>query len=447
MPCTFSRNQSDMVTLVLFYRNASHVGQVGAPLYTLDARMMNDHKLADQKPSDHRPTDHHRFADLHRFNGDGKLSEPARNEPTNAYGHHKLMRQSADKEYFLDYELDGRSNSYRAAPINYRHRLLKRSPASSLITRQDGRNQSKHERPNSNENHRLTSSIGNVSMVNGISSLMQLLAIKGHLNQSRLASMIGEEQTISQEQQISAPDSASNQTKLINVERRSKANGQARAQLEKSLFYQLQQDRESWQQTESNLPERRNQVNNLFGRTSAVATGGELLAGGDASLSRAPIEFSPGSLVRSPAVDQLEDQPQHFVAPQLANRIRLNWPPARLRQYQPYNSLANLDGTSNSTYSHRKLESRSQTNHVKSDPLLHFNALLSIKNATEEDAGEYLCEFCCLDLVSLRELKKLRKWRKKSRKFVRIIFLGHSQHTVFSNNFSLKFLENAVSGP
>lgn len=394
-----------MVTLVLFYRNASHVGQVGAPLYTLDARMMNDHKLADQRPpADHR--DHQKYAVLHRFNedvlvGDRKLSGSPKNEP--AYGHHKLMRQSGDKEYFLDDQLDSQSN--RASPINYRHRLLKRSPASPLITRQGARNQnsSKHERTNSNENHRLTSSIGNVSMVNGISSLMQLLAIKGHLNQSRLAAMIGEEQTISQEQQISAPDNASNQTKLINVEKKSAANGQA----EKSLFYQLQHDRqsdrqpdrqaerESWQQTESNLPERRNQVNNnnLFGRTGA--TGGEPLTGGGASLARAPIEFNGGNLVRSPAVDQLEDQPQHFVAPQLANRIRLNWPPARLRQYQPYNNPQSLDSgaSSNSTYGSRKLESRSQTNHVKSDPLLHFNALLSIKNATEEDAGEYLCEF------------------------------------------------------
>lgn len=401
LPCTFTRNSSDMVTLILFYRNASHVGQVGAPLYTLDARMMNDVKAVDQP----------KIGDIHRFTdavqpavGDKKLSEPkeaARSrQTTNAYGHHKLMRQSGDKElsHFLIDELNGWPDFYRASANTIRQRLWKRSPGNALIA---SNRSSKHEKPNSNENHRLTSSIGNVSMVNGISSLMHLLAIKGHLNQSRLAAMISEDQTISQEQPISLPDSASNQTKLINVEK--KANhqpDQARAQLERSLFYQLQQDRQSWPQSESNLPERRNQVNNLFGRaTMAAATGAELLVGGDASggaLSR-QFEFNTGNLVRSTAVDQLENQPQHFVAPQLANRIRLNWPPARLRQYQPYNALANLEAaaasSNSSTYSNRKPESRSQTNHVKSDPLLHFNALLNIKNATEEDAGEYLCEF------------------------------------------------------
>ena len=421
LPCTFSRNSSDMVTLVLFYRNASHVGQVGAPLYTLDARMMNEPKAADHRPPvDHRLVDPHKFSDLYRFANvvgqaaaltmvqtvdqtvvsDKKLSEPkeaARSRQVNEFGVHKAMRQSADKKYFLIDELNGRSNDYRASSSTYRQRLRKRSPASALIARQfGGRNQnSKHE--NSNENHRLTSSIGNVSMVNGISSLMHLLAIKGHLNQSRLASMISEDQTISQEQPISLPDSASNQTKLINVEKnvekkKSKVGGSA--PLERSLFYQLQQDREAWQQTESNLPERRNQVNNLSGRQTVAATG-EVAAGGNASgsPSRPQDELSAGNLVRSRPVDQLENQPQHFVAPQLANRIRLNWPPARLRQYQPYNSFAYLDSPTNSTHNNRKPESRSQTNHVKSDPLLHFNALLSIKNATEEDAGEYLCKF------------------------------------------------------
>jgi hypothetical protein len=38
LPCEFNVTGSDQVTLLLFYRNASHVGQVGAPLYTLDAR-------------------------------------------------------------------------------------------------------------------------------------------------------------------------------------------------------------------------------------------------------------------------------------------------------------------------------------------------------------------------------------------------------------------------
>lgn len=38
LPCDFNVTGSDQVTLLLFYRNASHVGQVGAPLYTLDAR-------------------------------------------------------------------------------------------------------------------------------------------------------------------------------------------------------------------------------------------------------------------------------------------------------------------------------------------------------------------------------------------------------------------------
>ena len=387
-----------MVTLILFYRNASHVGQVGAPLYTLDARMMNDQKAADP-PADHRPLDPHKFGDrlsdaVQTAAHDKKLSEPTRSRQTNEYGHHKLMRQSADKKYFLIGELNGGSNHYRADARAHRQRLWKRSPTLIARPTSGGLNQSsKHERPNSNENHKLTSSIGNVSMVNGISSLMQLLAIKGHLNQSRLAGMISEDQTISKEQPIGLPDSASNQTKLINVEKKANLDDQAnaRTQLERSLFYQLQQDRESWQQTESNLLERRNQVNNLFGRTSVAATG-ELLAGGDASgaLSR-PIEL--GHLVRLTAADQLENRPQHFVAPQLANRIRLNWPPARLRQYHPYNSLAGLDSSSpNSTYGSRRPESRSQTNHVRSDPLLHFNALLSIKNATEEDAGEYLCK-------------------------------------------------------
>lgn len=80
----------------------------------------------------------------------------------------------------------------------------------------------------------------------------------------------------------------------------------------------------------------------------------------------------------------------------------LTWPPTQLRHYQPYNNLADADKNSspsvNSFNRPNKLESRSQTvdsgrNQTKNEPLLYFNALLNIRNATEEDAGEYLCMF------------------------------------------------------
>lgn len=364
LPCTFSRNQSDMVTLILFYRNASYVGQVGAPLYTLDARMMNDHKSTEVKV----------------------VNKNDQNHQINEYS--KLIRQSTDKEYFLITNENPELN-YKMKTINYKRRLMKRS-ANSLIMKS---NRSRYS------NERLRSSIGNVSMVNGISSLMHLLAIKGHINQSRF-NMIGEDQQTISREQINLLDG--NQTKLINIEKKSNSDltDLLNEKNSRSLFYQLRNDDddiENWPQTEqSNLVKQRNGVNNLFDQKMMVDS---TKLNSDEESYRTVIDND--NVVKSTTVDQLENQPQHFVAPELAHRIRLNWPPVLLKQYQSLHGTAENSrsiSSLNSTYT-RKLESRSQTNHVKSDSLLNFKALLNIKNATEEDAGEYLC-MCLFNFFS-----------------------------------------------
>lgn len=293
LPCTFSRNQSDMVTLILFYRNASHVGQVGAPLYTLDARMINDHKVSDVKI----------------LNSKKATSEQ----------HPQLIRQSTDRNtFFLINNLADRLLFRSLIGLDYKHRLFKRSPTDLLIVK--NKNQSRYS-----NSEKQSASIGNVSMVNGISSLMHLLAIKGQLNQTRMAMINGEEETtISQERTGNRAVHALNQTKLINIEKKNskideighlsirkanvhKTNSASDTTNYKPIFYQLQQQQqndENWPIAEANLAEQRNQINNLFEQKIVAdrVIGSETSENVDQSLN------------------QLENQPQHFVAPQLANR-------------------------------------------------------------------------------------------------------------------------------
>lgn len=310
LPCTFSRTQSDMVTLILFYRNASQVGHI-APLYTLDARMMYDQKTSSTT-------------------NDTKLINIDKNDQKhefNKFSNDKLIkRQSID--YLLNDDLDYKNliNAY-----NYRyHHLAKRS----LLIK---RNQSRYSNENQQQ-QRLTSSIGNVSMVNGISSLMHLLAIKGHLNQSRL-------NVANEKEQINPIDNLSNQT-LINIEKKNglrsngeeteeeanSSNGQHSSRLEnnyRSFFYQLQNDKQDWPQIqESNPIESKNQFNNLFeqkvnkeeesvSRDGNVEKNKELNTEIEASSTLKMLKPNPD---RS-TTEHSENQPQHFVASSLVNRL------------------------------------------------------------------------------------------------------------------------------
>lgn len=397
LPCTFTKNQNDMVTLILFYRNASHVGQVGAPLYTLDARTSNEPKSSE-------------------INSKivNKNSKDQQSRPIDENDHQKLIRQTtiSDRETFFII------NNDEKAIINYRNQAIRRFKRSSVYSLSVFENKNQSSK-NSNE-EKLITSIGNVSMVNGISSLMHLLAIKGHFNQSRLSQTkndkINDENQIKfSKKQINQLESNSNQTKSINFVKKTsvKKTNQTSVDFDshrmrlldiddKSIFYELEQ-----QNDESNSPT--DQSNHLF----------------DHKIMKATSESRSQTINDDQTINQLENEPQHFVAPHLANRsvnylicdlnsnensfsffvhfrIRLSWPPSQLRQHHPFNSFIersfsstnnDTNSTTNTLTTSKKLESRSQTNQIKNDPILYFNALLNIKNATEEDAGEYLCKF------------------------------------------------------